>query len=230
MRVHGWNVPRALSWVGLALIICSAAGFSPAATAGEWVLPDNRIGIRTAPLLLLSRPDVQADLRLDRQQIQGALQSINELTLRASALRGKTGSAVIAERRAIDEAQLDWLGKNLTGNQLERLHQVELQWEGTSAMLSRPTVAEYLKLTAEQRQALARVISEQNSLRRGTPASVPDDRLLFRKAQSVLSPGQQELWTNLLGTPVRFAATTPPAARRTRDNAAQQAGHVQQKP
>ena len=80
-------------------------------------------------------------------------------------LRGKTGDAVVAERRAIDEAQLEWLSNNLTGNQLERLRQIELQWEGVAAMLSRPMVASYLKLTPEQQQTLARIIAERNRLR-----------------------------------------------------------------
>ena len=99
---------------------------------------------------------------------------INELTKRAAALRGKSGAAVMAERRAIDEAQVDWLAKNLTGNQLIRLRQIELQWEGASAMLSRPTVADYLKLTPEQRQTLVRMISERNAQRSaGRPARGP---------------------------------------------------------
>lgn len=198
------------------------------ATADDWVLPDTRIGIRTAPLLLLTRPDVQTDLRLDRLQVQGAQETINELTRRATALKGKTGAAVVAERRAIDEAQLDWLGKNLTGNQLERLRQIELQWEGVSAMLSRASVAEYLKLTAEQRQSLARVITEQGGLRRRPAAGAADDRAFAQTAQAVLTPTQQELWGGLLGAPVRFATTPLPA--RNRDSATQQAGHSEPRP
>jgi hypothetical protein len=214
----------------LGLGLGPAAMLAPDARAGDWVLPDSRIGIRTAPLLLLSRPDVQAELRLDREQIHGAHEAIDQLTRRAAALRGKTGSAVIAERRAIDEAQLDWLGRHLTGNQLERLRQLEIQWEGASAMLSRPTIAEHLKLTPEQRQALARVIAEQNTARRRSTAAVADGHALSRKAQAVLSPSQQELWNNLLGTQVRFASATALAPSRTRDDAAQQAGHEAARP
>src|SRR5271165_1149516 len=195
--------------------------------AGDWCLPDNRLGIRTAPLLLLSRPDVQVDLRLERAQILGTQNTINELTRRALTLRGKAGAAVVAERRAIDEAQLEWLSSNLTGNQLERLRQIELQWEGVPAMLSRPMVAGYLKLTSEQQQALARIIAERNRLRtqgRSAPQTEHDFR---QRALSVLSTGQQELWTNLLGTPFRFVATAGPSGKR--DEAAQQAGYSQEK-
>jgi hypothetical protein len=193
--------------------------------AEEWALPDTRMGIRTAPLLLLSRPDIQADLRLEPVQISGAQTAINELTQRAVALRGKTGAAVIAGRRAIDEAQADWLAKNLSGNQLARLRQIELQWEGASAMLSRPTVAEYLKLTPEQRQILVRAVSERNSRRASSRLAQQDERVLNQRAQAVLSKVQQDLWSNLLGTPCRFAMSN--ASQRSRDEATQQAGHAQ---
>jgi hypothetical protein len=214
----------------LSIMFCliSLHGFGlGTAKAGEWSLPDTRLGIRTAPLLLLSRPDVQADLRLEPVQITGIHDTINELTRRALALRGKTGVAVIAERRAIDEAQADWLARNLSGNQLARLRQIELQWEGARAMLSRPTVAEYLKLTPEQRQALVRTITQGN-LQRSRGASAPQaEQAMSDAARSVLSKIQQDLWANLLGTPCRFAMSTVPP--RSRDAAAQQAGHAQEK-
>ena len=195
--------------------------------AGEWCLPDDRFGIRTAPLLLLSRPDVQVDLRLERAQVLGTQNTINELTRRALALRGKTGAAVVAERRAIDEAQLQWLSDNLTGNQLERLRQIDLQWEGVPAMLSRHMVATYLKLTAEQQQTLARIIAERNRLRAQGRSAPQLEQSFQQKALAVLSNGQQELWAILLGTPFRFAATTVPPGKR--DVSTQQAGYLQER-
>ena len=214
----------------LAIMFCliglNSAGHR-AVMAGEWSLPDTRLGIRTAPLLLLSRPDVQADLRLEPVQISGIHDTINELTRRALALRGKTGPAVITERRSIDEAQAEWLASNLSGNQLARLRQIELQWEGARAMLSRPTVADYLKLTPEQRQTLVRTITQAN-LKRSRGSSAPqDEQAVNDAARSVLSKIQQELWANLLGTPCRFAMSSVPA--RSRDANAQQAGHNQEK-
>jgi hypothetical protein len=201
-----------------------ACPFDQSGRAGEWTLPDDRLGIRTAPLLLLSRPDVQGDLKLDRAQILGAQNMINELTRRAAALRGRSGTAVIAERRAIDEAQLDWLGKNLTGNQLQRLRQIELQWEGPTAMLSRPSVAEHLRLSAEQRQQLARIVSERAAGRKRGQYSPSDQQAFNQQVRAFLSPAQHELWTILLGTPLRFVTTSNPSALR--DAAVQQAGHA----
>src|SRR4051812_7930482 len=164
-------------WAIVNALVCSffVSGLVPAGVnGGEWMLPDSRVGVRTAPLLLLSRPDVQVDLRLEPGQVSDAQRMIDDLTKRAASLRGKSGAAVLAERRAIDEAQVDWLSKSLTGNQLIRLRQIELQWEGASAMLSRPTVAEYLKLSSDQRQALVQMISERNAQHSRRSASPTD--------------------------------------------------------
>lgn len=224
-HAQGRVVLRLIVWIGFGLGTFLHVGNS--GHADEWTLPDDRHGIRTAPLLLLSRPDVQVDLRLERAQILGTQRTINELTRRALTLRGKTGAAVVAERRAIDEAQLDWLGNNLSGNQLERLRQIELQWEGVPAMLSRPRVAGYLKLTPEQQQTLARIIAGRNRLRAQGQSAPRNEQAFDQKALAVLSSSQQELWTNLLGTPFRFASTTVPHG--TRDSSAQRAGHSQER-
>ena len=226
MRHSGLKtVVRSVLWVivGVGGLVRERAGL-----AGEWTLPDSRQGIRTAPLLLLSRPDVQTELRLDQSQVLGARNMINELTRRAVALRGKTGAAVIPERRSIDEAEVDWLGRNLTGNQLERLRQLELQWEGSSALLSRPTIAEHLRLTPEQRQALAHVIAERNAARTRSASGPGNESTFNQKAQSVLSKTQQELWASLLGTPVRFATTAEPI--KTRDDQTEKAGYSREQP
>ena len=224
---QGRFIRRQWMAAGLAFVLLAMA--VGRLSSAEWVLPDDRLGIRTAPLLLLSRPDVQADLKLDRSQVLGAQNQINELTRRALSLRGKTGAGVVADRRAIDEAQLEWLGKNLTGNQLERLWQIELQWEGASALLGRPMVVEYLRLTPEQQHSLAAIIAERNSQRskgRFTPA---DDQVFNRKASILLSRSQQELLTKLLGAPFQFVATSVPsrsAPSHTRDEAAHPAVHA----
>lgn len=222
---HGWHVLQAMlgMTVSLLTLLPQARGQTT-----QWVLPDNRVGIRTAPLLLLSRPDIQADLQLERSQILGARNAIEDLTRRGMALRGKTGTGVIAERRKIDEAELEWLGKNLTGKQLIRLRQIEFQWEGAGAILSHPRVADYLKLTPEQRQSLAGIISQRHAIRTRGGAAASDEPAFNQKVQTVLSEAQRELWANLLGAPVRFAATSPTG--RTRDEATQRAGHSTQGP
>ena len=91
------------------------------------------MGIRTAPILLLSRPDVQADLKLEETKVTSVQKLIEELTQRGQALRGQTGATAVAGRKAIDDAQREWLTTNLSEEQLTRLTQIDLQWEGPSA-------------------------------------------------------------------------------------------------
>ncbi|MGZ3391867.1 MAG: hypothetical protein ACXVCF_20040, partial [Isosphaeraceae bacterium] len=94
------------------------------------------------------------------------------------------------------------------------------------AMLSRPMVAGYLKLAPEQQQALARIIADRNRLRAQGRSAPHTEQTFHRKALSLLSNSQQQLWVNLLGTPFRFAATTVPPAKR--DVSAQRAGYSQE--
>src|SRR5262245_23608316 len=109
-RGQRWSVRSA--WLCLALSLFAGGRHSH---AGDWVLPDDRLGVRTAPVLLLTRADVQSELRLEPSQIAGAHSLIDDLTRRAFGLKGKSGAAVVAERRSIDESQAEWLTKNLSG-------------------------------------------------------------------------------------------------------------------
>ncbi len=66
---------------------------------------DARLGVRTAPLLLLSRADVQADLAMSPEQIAGAEHAIRELHARAEALRGRPNTPeVVAGARPLTRA------------------------------------------------------------------------------------------------------------------------------
>ena len=57
---QGSTVATALIVLGL-----TVAGFTPIARSGEPL--DDRLGIRTVPIFLLTRSDVQADLKLDAE-------------------------------------------------------------------------------------------------------------------------------------------------------------------
>jgi hypothetical protein len=180
-------------------------------------LPDNRLGVRVAPLLLLSRPDVRADLRLDARQAVSAEQAITDLYVRASALRGKPNDRAHEEqRRAIDEAQKAWLEKELSREQRERLGQIDLQWEGPSALLSRPIVAEAIGLSDDQRAALSGAIELRRRERAQGKDRPEDERGLATKALNILTPDQRERWGAMLGPPAFTlqAAQKPGTAAR----------------
>jgi hypothetical protein len=181
-------------------------------------LPDERLGIRTAPLLLLSRPDVRADLGLSARQAEDAEKAITELYLRALALRGKSGEQVVRGRQAIDEATRVWFETHLTPEQRNRLVQVDLQWEGPSSLVSRPVVADTLGLTPEQRASLKQAVAQSHAARAGGTPVTTVERELARQALALLTPAQKERWRIMLGRPVAFqlAATQPDASRTTR--------------
>lgn len=183
----------------------------------EYYLSDARLGAKTAPLLLLSRPDVREDLGLNAEQTASALATIDELYTRAEALRGKPNSPeVIAERRAIDTAQAHWIATRLSAGQQDRLVQLDLQWEGPAALVSRRVVSDALALTPEQLRALSQAAAlYHRAVQQGQNGPEHD---FARTALSTLTPDQQDRWRVMLGKPlaVKSAAkpTAPAAVRR----------------
>ena len=182
------------------------------AQAQQAPLPDDRLGIRTAPLLLLSRPDVRADLALTPQQSESAERAITDLYVRAAGVRGKTGAEALAARKSVDDAQRTWIETSLTPDQRTRLLQVDLQWEGPSALVSRPVVADTLTLTEEQRQAIVQAVTLRNAARASGKIPKADDSTLAKTALSLLQPDQRARWHAMLGHPFtpRLAAGGQP--------------------
>jgi hypothetical protein len=206
---HGSTVAlAALAWA------LAVTGAGPDAASDEVTVLDDRFGHRIAPILLLARPDVQQDLKLDAHQILGARTAIARLIERGLLLKKQSGPPVLAGRKAIDDEMASWLARYLKSEQRDRLHQVALQWEGPSAMVDRPLVAEYLSLSADQRSSIARVLAERDN-RRAQHGLTPEARERFAaQAMAVLSHEQREQWDRLLGPPCRFSvggASTPDA-------------------
>jgi hypothetical protein len=183
------------------------------ALAGSWALPDESRGARVAPLLLLSRPEVRDDLQLSADQALEVEKAIDDLHHKAAALKGKTGEAAIAQRKAVDEGQKLWLEKHLTIDQVDRLWQVDLRWEGPAAIATRHTVAEALSLSDEQRAALSRALLERNAHRDKTKNAPASEQQFSLRVMSVLSEGQRKRWEQMLGRPlaIKTAAASPTA-------------------
>ncbi len=159
--------------------------------AADWTLPDSRLGVRTAPILLLSRTDVQADLKLSSEQVLSARRTIADLHARAAALVGRPDAEVVASRRLIDEAQQRWLEQQLSDVQRARLLQIDLQWEGPMALISRPWLADQIGLTPEQRTKLAAML-------KAIPAGT-EDRPPAQAVLESLQPEQRQQWLAVLG-------------------------------
>jgi hypothetical protein len=187
------------------------AGFGDDAASHAFSVPDSRLGLRTAPLLLLSRPDIRADLGLDARQTAEADRAIAELYNRAAALRGKNGPEAIDARKAIDEGMQRWIDDNLSEPQRIRLIQIDLQWEGPSALISRPIVADTLFLTREQRLALTQAVVEYRRKRSTGPYNPDDERQLAKVAYDVLSEEQRLRFNEMRGP--RFQLAKPIASK-----------------
>jgi len=173
-------------------------GTVPQALAAEELeCPLSRLGVRTAPLLLLTRADVRADVGLTPEQSEAAERTLKQLQAKAAELRGKSGREVVSARRAIDEAQERWVETELKPEQRARLTQIDLQWEGPMALITRPMLADTLGLSSEQRTALANALTEQKSHKGETERA--DARALAQKALAVLTPEQRSRWKALLG-------------------------------
>lgn len=223
---RGWI---AGSWVAAGIALAASAfGIGEGSVQGDdgresrtsavRSLPDDRLGTRIAPLLLLSRADVQRDLELTPAQIESARRAIAELQGRAAALRGKTGESVLAARRAIDEAQIRWLERELPPSRRARLDQIDLQWQGPSAIVARPAIAEEIGLRPEQREAISRAVAVRDRRRAQGQGIVASEENLAREVLQILDEDQRVRWRSLMGPPFRptFADRADSADRSTR--------------
>ncbi len=66
------------------LALTAALALARGALGGEG-LPDARLGIRATPMLLITRADVQADLRLAPEQVADAERTLDNLREKARA-------------------------------------------------------------------------------------------------------------------------------------------------
>jgi hypothetical protein len=189
--------------------------------AKDWSLPDESRGSRVAPLFLLSRPDVREDLRIAPDQVAEIDKAIVDLFEKAAALKGKTGQAAIEARKAVDEGEKAWLEKHLAPDQIDRLWQVDLLWEGPASIVTRPTVAEALALSDEQKAALHTALRERNAMRDKTKDIAAANHQFGARALTILSKGQKERWADMVGHPIGHKPATPTAA-----TAAAAPGHV----
>jgi hypothetical protein len=199
---HGSTIVPAVLVLAAAL---AGAGGSQDAPPSDWVkMLDERFGMPVAPIYLLLRPDVQGDLQLNQRQVAGARDMVGRLIDRLLNLKRKsTPDANQAERRQIDEQMATWLRQELSPAQCERLTQINLQWEGASA-LRRSAVAEYLRLDEAQSSRVHDLLAQRDQRWiKGTLKSGEFDQF-SREALGILTALQKEQWDHLLGPPCRF--------------------------
>jgi hypothetical protein len=198
----------------LSAVVCFGAAQAP---TDPPALPEARLGVRTAPILLLSRPDVRSDLQLSQSLAPEIERVVTDLWCKADELRGKKDGDAVNARRLIDDAQQQWLTANLTPSQIDRLRQIDLQWEGPSALVSRSNIQSIVKLTEEQHKALSDALARRKAERAAGKVQPKDEIALGKQAMAILSPEQRERWLRLLGRPCAFQ--TAPVVRTAGESA-----------
>lgn len=177
----------------------SLAKKDPAAvrTAAMWQLPDDRIGVRTAPILLLSREDVADDLKLSDDQRKKTWEMIAELGRQAAGLKGRSDKDALVLRRKIDQAQLEWIARELSPQQAERLNQIDLQWEGPSALISRPQITQTVHLSEDQKTKIREILVVAGP--KGLAVDLAHRETVLRQVFRELDETQQQTWRALVG-------------------------------
>jgi type II secretory pathway component GspD/PulD (secretin) len=103
--------------------------------------------------------------------------------------------------------------KLLTDLQRKQLEQIRLERTGLSA-LSEPRIAEKLKISVDQHDAIADLIKQRDeALSKASSSSAQAVRAEFeRKLADALSPEQRKLWDQLTGAPVGAGETVAATA------------------
>lgn len=187
-----------------ALSLSLSANTGRAEDPGDIVaVTDERFGQPIAPIFLLPRPDVRADLQLNPRQVAGAREMAGRLADRLLAMKNRPEPASRSEMREIDEAMATWLRRELSPVQLDRLSEISLQWEGASA-LRLPSVAEYLVLGKPQRRRIDELLVDRDRRQAGGALAPGEFDRISREAFAVLTPDQVARWQEMLGSPCRF--------------------------
>ena len=208
---HG---PTRLSLIAVLALWSGSAVARP--VDDEPPLPDARLGHRTTPLLLLSRPDIRADLALTADQVQSARRAIRAFYVQAAPLRGKPNTPeTIRERRAVDEGAFAWIDSRLTPEQKSRLVEIDLQWEGPSALISRSVLTRELHLSGEQVATMKAAIRRRDE-RRDHEEGTEADLILMEVAVACLSDAQRTSWRGMLGRPFERKLSAPQDAKAAR--------------
>jgi hypothetical protein len=144
-------------------------------------------------------------------QVEDALQAVSTIHAKAAELRGMTGVKALAGRRAIDEEQRKWIDSRLSEVQRKRIIQIDLQWEGPAALVTRPAVADALSLSDEQRTKLKQAVAESSRKRALGEAIGGIEAALARQTLETLARPQRESWKAMLGRPFqpRLADAAP---------------------
>lgn len=169
--------------------------------------------------MLLSNKSVQAELKLDADQVEKAAKMAEaareKFMASRSALEGLEGEERFKKMQAIGKEANDEAKKAakefLKPEQLKRMYQIQHQVMGAQAFSDEYVVGK-LKLTDAQKSDIAAIVSESNGKMRelfqemqndpqGTRAKITELRKeTLSQAEAKLTDEQKTTWKDLLGT------------------------------
>lgn len=220
---------RKVARVGMAAILVAA--FVPVPLAGlaaerlDQVPDESRRQIQEAlgaPFVVFRLP-LQDHLKLSEEQkkaldeeLEEQIQAAMTMFQRLEGEKPEEREKQLNEHRMKASEKLSaLLKKTLTGDQLKRLRQVELQQEGTIA-LGQPEVGKELKLTLEQRkqfETLMKALQKEIEplIKEAQSGGNPEEirprvwklrRETEKKIEAILDDAQKKQWKEMLGTPI----------------------------
>ena len=86
-------------------------------------------------------------------------------------------------------------------------------------MATRPSVAEALSLSDEQKAALHAALRERNATREKTKDVAAANHRFGARALTILSDGQKQRWAEMVGRPIARKPATPAPAAATASTA-----------
>lgn len=187
----------------IGVIIASAAPAPEARPLG---------GLTISLLLVLSKSQVQEELKLSEDQVKKIEELRAERRQALAALRGLNKEDRANKLQDINKANEAALAKILTRKQLRRAEQIYLQQIGPWIAFRYTQVAAALKLTDEQKDKMALITKESLEESRNNRAKGQVTRELLvelakrrnEKALNLLTPVQKKKWKELLGEPSKL--------------------------
>jgi hypothetical protein len=176
------------------------------------------------PPFVVFRVKAQAELNLSAEQkqkvqkrLQGTLQEAMQFFQTLGGRNGEDRDKALQSYREKAQGSLrGFLDGLLNEEQLKRLRQLEMQQEGSFALVARPDVGQELKITEDQRKQLLGVIHDMEMKiaplvkelqSGGNPQEIGPKIMKVRKDQesrleAVLTVAQKKQWKEMLGKPL----------------------------
>ena len=172
------------------------------------------------PVNLLGNPSVQKELKIDDAQKEKVTALVTETREKMTDLRDKLTDLQGQERftkqqelsKPINEAALKSAASFLKPEQIKRLHEIEIQQRGATA-LSDPVIAKKLGVTDEQTTKVKSILADQQSemqeIRQSAgqdfQAAMPKIQALRKetntKVMALMTEDQKKTWKEMTGEP-----------------------------